>query len=282
MQDFVMAFRGDRAVSIHQIKDFFRTLDCDENGDLKIAELSKGILHIYTEHNVLVRSLASNTTVVWQLHTILLMFTVFTYMCIVFKDYIAALEKSFTSLLGLIYSLKCIFEPTMISSFACMIYVLITHPYDVGDRINMQGLNYRVKEMNLWVTTLVSSQGTLTYARNDQLASQLVFNHRRSPPLEEVVTVRVHSRSTREQIELLLERLRTYCSQNDREYDPGTLRIHALVIENIDSLRVDFKVTLRSNGQDGKLRDDRMVQFHMFLKESLDELGIRLSPYYWE
>jgi small-conductance mechanosensitive channel len=50
-----------------------------------------------------------------------------------------------------------------------IIFLFIKHPFDVGDRINVNTVSYTVKEIWLLSTVLVDSNGTLVQSPNTLL-----------------------------------------------------------------------------------------------------------------
>jgi hypothetical protein len=62
-----------------------------------------------------------------------------------------------------------------------IIFLFIKHPFDVGDRVNLNGLAYTVKEINLLSTVFLDSKMTYVQAPNVVLNTLFIENIRRSP-----------------------------------------------------------------------------------------------------
>jgi mechanosensitive ion channel protein 4/5/6/7/8/9/10 len=64
----------------------------------------------------------------------------------------------FTSLL---VALSFIFGGSAATTFNCIVFIFANHPYDTGDRVNIDGENLIVDELNLLNTVFVRSGRTV-------------------------------------------------------------------------------------------------------------------------
>lgn len=78
-----------------------------------------------------------------------------------------------------------------------IIFLFIKHPFDVGDRINLEKTSYTVKEIRLLSTVLLDSTGTVVQAPNMGLNS-MVSNSVIFPLPFEITRCIVHSKYTPE------------------------------------------------------------------------------------
>lgn len=275
----VLSSEGD--IRPAQIERFFYTIDTDENGDLTLPELVSGIRRVYTERDVLSRALASNTKVIHQLDTIFLLVTGFLVVLLWLPIFEATLVESLTTLSTLAIGLQFVAESSASAAMASIIFVLVTHPFDVGDRTVIDGNVFVIRELGLWSTTLLDANGAVTYAPNEILAVQYISNLRRSPPQYQLVTIRIHSATTRAQFSVFEHKMTAFLTENERDFQPS-MRFATMQVENIDSIRIDLRVEFRSNFQHAKRKEERMVRYMMKVRELMAECSIRLAPYHWE
>lgn len=62
-----------------------------------------------------------------------------------------------------------------------IIFLFIKHPYDVGDRVEINKITYTVKEIRLLSTIFLDGNACLVQAPNTVLNADLIHNMRRSP-----------------------------------------------------------------------------------------------------
>ena len=69
-----------------------------------------------------------------------------------------------------------------------IIFLFIKHPYDVGDRVEINKITYTVKEIRLLSTIFLDGNACLVQAPNTVLNSELIHNMRLSPQVREVMS----------------------------------------------------------------------------------------------
>jgi hypothetical protein len=157
-----------------------------------------------------------------------------------------------------------------------IIFLFFTHPYDVGDRVIIEGETLNVKEFGLMSTTFVRWDGSEIYIANTRLDSNILLNVKRSGPMSEGIELSVAIETTQAQFDNLKEFMQEWIIENEsREILPSvgifTTRIY-------DSRRIDINVILahKSNHQNGGARVARRTRFMLKLTEGLIACGIEL------
>jgi small-conductance mechanosensitive channel len=92
---------------------------------------------------------------------------------------------------SIMLSLSFLFGSSARSAFEAIIFLLMVHPYDVGDRVVIEGENYLVSKINLLTTVLEKWDGKLIYMPTSRIMLADIYNYRRSLPQVEVITMRV-------------------------------------------------------------------------------------------
>lgn len=161
----------------------------------------------------------------------------------------------------------------------------VKHPFDVGDRVTiygntgsqLKGDDYFVKEIALLYTEFKKMEGHVVQAPNSYLNTLFILNQRRSGGLAEAVSITVKFGTTLAQIEELRERLLTFVSGENREYQSNILTELRDVTEAYSiSLNVIF--FYKSNWQNELLRLQRRNKFICALMVTMQDLGIE-GPY---
>lgn len=78
-----------------------------------------------------------------------------------------------------------LFALTAQEILASIIFVFIKHVYDVGDRVDIDGESYVVKEMALLSTIFRRTDGKIVQAPHSILNTKFIQNVRRSGPITE-------------------------------------------------------------------------------------------------
>lgn len=104
-----------------------------------------------------------------------------------------------------ILTFSWVFADSIKNLFNCFIFVLVIRPYDIGDRVKINGENYVVNKINLLTTTFLTNLRKLTYIPNDVLISTKIYNIARSPPQSLIMEIAVDESVTYEQGRALVD-----------------------------------------------------------------------------
>jgi small conductance mechanosensitive channel len=69
----------------------------------------------------------------------------------------------------------------LLSNFAGGVFLLVFRPFRVGDTISAVGINGTVREIGLFVTSIVTAENVVTYVGNNRLFSENVQNFSANP-----------------------------------------------------------------------------------------------------
>jgi len=184
------------------------------------------------------------------------------------------LGASLTSVYSLGLGLSFIFKNSASNAFDAVIFLLVTHPYDTGDRCFIDDENLVVKKTSLFATTFTRSDGTTTYYFNSQLFAKFITNIRRSGKQFESLTLQVSWRTPLEKLDRLEALLNEWLQiEENRWFEPST----SCVLQTIDfqkSLTVTFGIGHNGNWQDWGLKNQRKTAFHAAARFYCRQLGI--------
>ncbi|KAJ1557739.1 hypothetical protein HK096_005614, partial [Nowakowskiella sp. JEL0078] len=200
-------------------KRAFSVFDVDENGDITRQEMKNAIFHIWKEKKSLESSLRDTDQAIQKLDDIL---KVFEFgMQIDTKSFLTAAISVWAGVLFAVGG-------TVKNLLESIIFLFITHPYDVGDRVNIDSTKFVVKEFGMLTTVLKALDGREFYGPNMLLAGKFIQNVRRSGPQSEDITVSVAASTAFSKISALQDRLRKFLGTEEmrREFsNPESLNV---------------------------------------------------------
>jgi hypothetical protein len=157
--------------------------------------------------------------------------------------------------------------------FEGIIFLFITHPFDVGDRVFIDTQNFFVEELGVLNTCLRRWDGQMTYWPNSLLSTKNIVNVRRSPCMMQVVELQIDARTPNEKLTALKQAMTDWLHTESRNFIP-TFELNIVGIENMNKMIINIFMEHRDNWQDGEKRFDRHNRYMTKLKDVLDELKI--------
>ncbi|KAI9185286.1 hypothetical protein LWI28_005878 [Acer negundo] len=144
-------------------------------------------VHAYVERKALAHSLNDTKTAVQQLHK--LASAVVIVVIIVVSLLVLGLAT--TNVVFLFTSQLLVagfmFQNTCKTIFESIIFVFVMHPFDVGDRCVIDGVQMIVEEMNILTTVFLRYDMEKIYYPNSVLITKAISNFRRSPEMGDSV-----------------------------------------------------------------------------------------------
>jgi hypothetical protein len=175
---------------------FTSIFDPNRTSAITMAEFSRIINDIHEERSTLVRVLFTNSKVLLSLDRLLLAsilvpfapLLLFVVTGLSLKD-LPLLGVSITSLT---VAISMIFGESIKSFFAAIIFLFVTHPYDVGDRVYLGGsgnVGFFVRQMYLLSTTFERFDGYIVSFPNSLLSTMAICNVRRTGSQAQAIEV---------------------------------------------------------------------------------------------
>jgi len=280
--------RKEDELTVENFREFFQTdqeaqnafdlFDKDGNGDLSKAEIKSFILEVYYDQKTLRKSMKDSNIALRKLDYL------FKFISVIFisiavltifdlNQYLSTVYVAFSSIwVGTMFAVS----GTITSLVQSLIFLFITHPFDVGDRIEIDGQAYLVKDFGLTNVTMKKPNGEEIYAPTSELTSKFINNIRRSSPLIQIFNIAVNSKNTTaEQIHALQERLQKFVEKENRHFQ-GRCVVSATDI--LDELRMNLAILVqhKNNGQDAIRVRQRNDLFITEIKKSIKELNLQL------
>ena len=259
----------------------FAMFDKDLNGDISMNELEAACVEIGKERKSITASLKDLDSVVAKLDAVLVFFVLVATVLVFLSLISTSAAGVLTSAGSAVLALSWLFSTTAQEFLASCIFVLVKHPFDVGDRVTIygnsgsmgRGDDYLVKEISLLYTEFKKLEGQIVQAPNSYLNTLFILNMRRSGGLAEAVPLTVKFGTTLDQIDTLRERLLEYVKAEKREYQPNILTEIRDVVEAY-SVNINVIFFYKSNWQNELLRLQRRNKFICAMMVSMQDIGI--------
>ncbi|KAH8929994.1 hypothetical protein BT69DRAFT_1402661 [Atractiella rhizophila] len=251
----------------------FAQFDRDENGDASLEEVELACLDIHRERLALASSMRDLDSAVARLNSILV--SVYSVVAIIIV--LGVMNIGFNNLLvsagTLILGLSWLIGSTAQEILSSIIFLFIKHPYDVSDRVDLDGVAYVVKEMSLLSTVFRQTDGKLVQIPHSVLNTKAVSNIRRSGPISETFVWNVEFGTSFEQIEKLREKMLEFLVAEKRDFLP-VMDISIQNFEDQGKMTLGSDIKYKSNWQNGALKAQRRNKWICALKLTMASLKI--------
>ncbi|CAM0871040.1 unnamed protein product [Alopecurus aequalis] len=100
-----------------------------------------------------------------------------------------------------------VFGNTLKTIFEAIIFLFLMHPFDVGDRCEIEEVQVVVEEMNILTTVFLRYDNLKIYYPNSVLATKPIMNFYRSPDMGEGIDFSIHVATPVEKLAIMKERI---------------------------------------------------------------------------
>jgi small-conductance mechanosensitive channel len=218
---------------------------------------------ISKERKSLARSMKDVDSAIEKLDDVLviIVFIIAVFIVISFlnQNFATTLATAGTALL----SLSFIFAVTCQEVLASILFLFNKHPFDVGDRVDINGASYVVKELSLLFTVLKRLDGTIVQVNNAILNTAWINNIRRSNTMSEVIQLSVDFGTSFSKIQSLRREMLAFVAANSRDY-AKELEIEIKDAKGLDKLLLQVVIKHKSNWQNDALRAHRRNKVFSF------------------
>ncbi|ORX51459.1 hypothetical protein BCR36DRAFT_397185 [Piromyces finnis] len=263
-------------ITEQEAQDAFDLFDKDGNGDLSKSEIKSFVLEVYQEQKTLRKSMKDSNIALRKLDYLFKTISVIIIIIAILTIFDCDLSSVYVAISSIWVGVMFAISGTITSLVQSLIFLFITHPFDVGDRIEIDGQAYLVKDFGLTNVTMKKPNGEEIYAPTSELTSKFINNIRRSSPLIQVFNIAVNSKNTTaEQIQSLQDRLQAFIEKESRHFQ-GRCIVTATDI--LDELRMNLAILVqhKHNGQDALRVRQRNDLFVSEIKNSINLLNIQL------
>ncbi|CAI9769783.1 unnamed protein product [Fraxinus pennsylvanica] len=133
--------------------------------------------------------------------------------------------------------------------FEAIIFVFVMHPFDVGDRCEVDGVQMIVEEMNILTTVFLRFDNLKVFYPNSTLATKPISNFYRSPDMGDSIDFYVHIATPAEKIAIMKQRVVNYIENKKDHWYPSP-SVVLMNIEDLHKLKLSVWIRHRMNHQD--------------------------------
>ncbi|AES73448.1 putative mechanosensitive ion channel MscS [Medicago truncatula] len=254
----------------------FPLLAQSETGLITRKSLADWVLKVYQERKALAHALSDTKTAVKQLNKlvtgVLVVVTIIVWLLLME----IATTKVLVFLSSQLVLAAFMFGNTCKNIFEAIIFVFVMHPFDVGDRCVIDGVELLVEEMNILTTVFLKLNNEKLYYPNSVLASKPISNYYRSPNMVEKVEFSVDFTTPAEKIGALKEKVKRYLEKNPQYWHPN-FGLVVKEIENVNNIKMGLFVTHTMNFQEFGEKTKRRSELVMEVKKIFEDLNIRYN-----
>ncbi|KAK8582546.1 hypothetical protein V6N13_069320 [Hibiscus sabdariffa] len=220
-----------------------------EQGRISKKSLKNWVLNAYRERKALALTLNDTKTAVNKLHRII---NVIVGIIIVII-WLVALGIASSEIIVLFSSqlvlAAFIFGNTCRTIFESIIFLFIIHPFDVGDRCEINGVQVVVEEMNILTTVFLRYDNLKMVFPNSVLSTTPIGNFYRSPDMLDLIEFMVHVATPVEKIALVKQRIISYIV-NRKDHWCSDPMIVVKELDKLNRMKMALWVTHKMNYQD--------------------------------
>ncbi|KAF9538316.1 hypothetical protein EC957_006936 [Mortierella hygrophila] len=250
----------------------FTIFDKDGNGDISKSEMKEKIFYVYKERKDLHTSLRDLSQAVGKLNAIFLTIVAIIWLLIILSIFGKDIVKNMLSIGSFLVALSFVFGNSVKTLFENIVFLFITHPYDSGDLVSIEGSDMYVREVGLNSTTFVTWDGKRMYYPNNLISQKPIHNVRRSPNMTDKIVLNIDCYTPQSKIFELRARMRDYLIRESKDFLPDL----EIQIQEMDAkLKISMCIEHKGNWQDSGRRWARRTAFNYALKEAVEEIGIQ-------
>ncbi|CAK8574215.1 unnamed protein product [Lathyrus sativus] len=273
-EDLIRFMREDETVKTLNLFE-----GASDSGKISKSALKNWVVNAFRERRALALTLNDTKTAVNKLHRMLN----FLVAIVILVIWLLILEIATTKFLLFVSSqlvlVAFIFGNTCKTVFEAIIFLFVMHPFDVGDRCEIDTVQMVVEEMNILTTVFLRYDNLKITIPNSVLATKAIQNFYRSPDMGDAIEFCIHIATPLEKVSLMKHRIHSYVDNKKEHWYPSpfiVLKDH----EQMNMVRVAIWPTHRMNFQD---MGERFIRRSMLIEELMKifrdlDIQYRLMP----
>ncbi|XP_060207773.1 mechanosensitive ion channel protein 10-like [Lycium barbarum] len=247
-----------------------------ETGRITKSAFRNWVVRAYYERKYLAHSLNDTKTAVQQLHK--LASGIVSFVILVISLLVMGLLS--TQILALLLSqlvlLGFAFQNTCKTIFESIIFVFVVHPFDIGDRCVIDGVQMIVEEMNILTTVFLRYDNEKIYYPNAVLITKPISNFYRSPEMCDTISFDIDTNTSMDTIIALKKAIQLYLESKPKYWNPK----HSVIVKgiwNVHTMGMMLCVQHTINHQNYGDRSHRITELILELKKIFETLNIKYS-----
>ncbi|KAL6974587.1 hypothetical protein U1Q18_028771, partial [Sarracenia purpurea var. burkii] len=231
-------------------------------------------VNVYNERKSLAHSLNDTKTAIEELNKILsgIILIIIIIVWVLMMGFATTQVLVFVSsqLLLVVF----VFGNTCKTVFEAIIFVFVMHPFDVGDRCVIDGVQMIVEEMNILTTIFLRFDNEKIFYPNSVLATKPISNFYRSPEMSDSVEFAIDVSTSAESIVALKAKIKSYLESKPQHWRSNH-SVQVKDIEDVNKMKMGLYVNHTINFQNYGEKNNRRSDLVFELKKIFEELGIK-------
>ncbi|OIW27998.1 hypothetical protein CONLIGDRAFT_558955, partial [Coniochaeta ligniaria NRRL 30616] len=262
-----------------EAEECFAAIDADGNGDISLDEMIRKVVEVGKERKAIANSMKdiSQALAVFDqiLMFIVLLIVIFVFLACFQSSFVTTIATAGTALL----SLSFVFAVTTQEFLGSCIFLFVKHPYDVGDRVDIQGPEKEqliVERISLLYTVFTRiDKMQIVQVPNIALNNLWIENVTRSKAMKEIIDINVSYDTSFEDLELLRQEMETFVRspENSRDFQPD-ITVTVGGVGDLDKLNLKIAIKHKSNWHNEAVRAARRSKFMCALALALKRVPI--------
>ncbi|KAL3730915.1 hypothetical protein ACJRO7_027866 [Eucalyptus globulus] len=244
VEDLIRFMRVDEALKMMSLFE-----GADECKKISKSCLKNWLVNAFRARRALALTLNDTKTAVKKLHQVVNAIVGIVILIIWLLILGIATTKFLLFLSSQLLLVAFIFGNTCKTIFEAIIFLFMMHPYDVGDRCEINGVQMVVEEINLLTTVFLRDDNQKIIYPNSTLATKAIGNYYRSPDMGDAVEFCVHISTPAEKIAAMKNKITSYVNSK-KEHWYSSPMIIMKDIEELNSVRIAVWLRHRMNHQD--------------------------------
>lgn len=273
LEDIMRFMREDEAVKTLSLFE-----GASESKRISKSSLKNWVVHAFRERRALALTLNDTKTAVNKLHQMVNVIVGILIGVIWLIILGIATSKFILFVSSQLVVATFIFGNTLKTIFEALIFLFVIHPFDVGDRCEIDAVQMVVEEMNILTTVFLRYDNQKIVYLNSVLATKSIANYYRSPDMGDSVEFLVHIATPTEKIALMKQRISNYMENKKEHWYPSPMIIMK-ELEGINQLRFAVWMTHRMNHQNMGEKWIRRTQLVEEMVKIFKELDIEYRLY---
>lgn len=249
-----------------------------EEISINFEKLKQRAIELCRERNDIKQSLFDRDSIIRKLDLILLAGVFFMSLLGFFFLLNVDYKFYFTSIGPFLFAFGWIFQDNIKDLYKCFVFHLISHPYDVGDRVIIENQENVVVRIDLLYTTFKNNNNRIAYIPNTSLFDKKIDNIRRSRNQYEEITVFIDQNTSYQKLDELKQKIESLCKEKEAIFAGYAYIRDAIRAE--DKLQVIFALKHNSNFQNINEKYERRKESIYVVEQAMKSLNISFDRYY--
>ncbi|CAL0300510.1 unnamed protein product [Lupinus luteus] len=275
VDDLMHFMRGDEAEKTLSLFE-----GASDSGKIGKSALKNWVVNAFRERRALALTLNDTKTAVNKLHRMLNFLVILLIVIIWLLILQIASTKLFLFVSSQVVLVAFIFGNSCKTVFESIIFLFVLHPFDVGDRCEIDGVQMVVEEMNILTTIFLRYDNQKILIPNSVLATKAISNFYRSPDMGDAIEFCIHISTPIESISAVKHRIQSYID-NKKEHWHASPLIVFKDCEQLNMVRLAIWPTHKMNFQD---MGERFARRSLLIEEMIKifqelDMQYRLLPH---